>query len=275
MKKLFVSLFAVFLSFGFFAAEADARRFGGGGSFGMQRSAPVQRSAPAPAPKQPAAAANPAGRSGMWGAIGGLAAGLGLAALFSHLGFGEEMGSFILIALLVFAAVLIFRRLTRGAAAPGSSNRMAYAGNAPTAETPVRHGAAVASGGGAVQAHDDFDDVAFARQAKLNFIRLQTAYDEGNLEDIRSFTSPEVFAEVRMQLEERGGAAQKTDVVELDAEVIEVATESNRYVVSVRFTGLIREEAETAPTAFDEIWHLTKPVTGDAGWVISGIQQSH
>lgn len=275
MKKLFVSLFAVFLSFGFFAAEADARRFGGGGSFGMQRSAPVQRSAPAPAPKQPAAATNPAGRSGMWGAIGGLAAGLGLAALFSHLGFGEEMGSFILIALLVFAAVLIFRRLTRGAAAPASSNRMAYAGNASAPETAVRHGAAVASAGGAVQAHDDFDDVAFARQAKLNFIRLQTAYDEGNLEDIRSFTSPEVFAEVRMQLEERGGAAQKTDVVELDAEVIEVATEANRYVVSVRFTGLIREEAETPPAAFDEIWHLTKPVNGDAGWVISGIQQSH
>lgn len=274
MKKLFVSLFAVFLSFGFFAAEADARRFGGGGSFGMQRSAPVQRSAPAPAPKQPAAATNPAGRSGMWGAIGGLAAGLGLAALFSHLGFGEEMGSFILIALLVFAAVLIFRRLTRGAAAPGSSNHMAYAGNAPGADTPARQGAAVASGGG-VQAHDDFDDVAFARQAKLNFIRLQTAYDEGNLEDIRSFTAPEVFAEVRMQLEERGGAAQKTDVIELDAEVIEVTTEANRYVVSVRFTGLIREEADTPPAAFDEIWHLTKPVDGDAGWVISGIQQSH
>jgi len=267
MKKLFVSLFAVFLTMGFFAQEADARRFGGGSSFGMQRSAPVQRSAPATPAKQPAAT-NPAGRSGIWGAVGGLAAGLGLAALFSHLGFGEEMGSFILIALLVFAAVMIFRRIAGGAQT--ASNRMAYAGyngnDRATPNTPLT---------GSASTNDAFDEDAFARQAKLNFIRLQTAYDEGNLEDIRAFTSPEVFAEVRMQYEERGGAAQKTDVVELNAEVIEVAEEGNRYVVSVRFTGLIREEAGAAPAPFDEIWHLTKPSAGEAGWVVSGIQQAH
>ena len=269
MKNLFVSFFAVFLTFGFFAQEADARRFGGGGSFGMQRSAPVNRTAPAPAPKQPATA-NPAGRSGVWGAIGGLAAGPGLAALFSHLGFGEEMGSFILIALLVFAGVMIFRRLTGGS--PANANKMAYAGYNPHDEQHIATSAAQA---GAGAQRDGFDEAAFARQAKLNFIRLQTAYDEGNLEDIRAFTSPEVFAEVRMQYEERGGASQKTDVVELNAEVLEVAQEGSRYVVSVRFSGLIREESNTAPAPFDEIWHLTKPLEGDGGWVVSGIQQSH
>jgi len=270
MKKLFLSLFALFLSFGFFAQEADARRFGGGGSFGMQRSAPIQRSAPAPTPRQPATT-NPTGRSGVWGALGGLAAGLGLAALFSHLGFGDEFGSFVLIALLVFAAVMLFRRLT-GSAQSGA-NRMAYAGyeQAPRSATSGDKSAGVTS----ATAGEDFDEAGFARQAKLNFIRLQAAYDEGNLEDIRAFTSPEVFAEVRMQYDERGGATQKTDVVELNAEVIEVDREGTRYVVSVRFTGLIREELNSPPVAFDEIWHLTKPVEGDAGWVVSGIQQSH
>lgn len=204
----------------------------------------------------------------MWGAVGGLAAGLGLAALFSHLGLGEEMASFFLIALLVFAAVMIFRRLTGGAQA--SPQRMAYAGMEPPQgqpQSPVVTDGAISG--------EHFDEAAFSRQARLNFIRLQTAYDEGNLEDIRSFTSPEVFAEVRMQYEERGGATQKTDVVQLEAEVIEVAREGQRYVVSVRFNGLIREEADAPPAAFDEIWHLTKPIEGDAGWVVSGIQQSH
>jgi len=264
MTKLFVSLFAVFLAVGFIVQDAEARRFGGGGSFGIQRSAPIKRVAPTTAPAQPTTAS---GQRGVWGAIGGLAAGLGLAALFSHLGLGEEMASFFMVALLVFAAVMIFRRLASG---PQSSQQsMAYAGHQGPGHQATMEAVTSTVDGRA------FDEAAFARQAKLNFIRLQAAYDEGNLEDIRAFTSPEVFAEVRMQYEERGGASQKTDVLELNAEVIEVAREGHRYVVSVRFTGLIREDVDTSPAPFDEIWHLTKPVDGDGGWVVSGIQQTH
>ncbi|HMU17267.1 MAG TPA: Tim44-like domain-containing protein, partial [Thauera aminoaromatica] len=119
-----------------------------------------------------------------------------------------------------------------------------------------------------------FDAEGFARQAKLNFIRLQAANDAGNLDDLREFTTPEVFAELCMQVNERKGAGQRTDVVELNAQVIDVAEENDRYVVSVRFSGLLREQAEAAPEAFDEIWHLSKPLAGSGGWLIAGIQQS-
>jgi predicted lipid-binding transport protein (Tim44 family) len=118
-----------------------------------------------------------------------------------------------------------------------------------------------------------FDAEGFARQAKLNFIRLQAANDSGNLDDLREFTTPEVFAELKMQLAERRGAEQRTDVVELNANVVEVAEEAGRYVVSVRFSGLLREEAGAAPSPFDEIWHLTKSIAGGSGWVVAGIQQ--
>jgi len=93
------------------------------------------------------------------------------------------------------------------------------------------------------------------------------------LEDIRAFTTPEVFAEIRMQLAERGSTPQRTDVVELNAEVLEVAEENGQYIVSVRYSGLLREEVDAAPAPFDEIWHLTKPVSGARGWLIAGIQQ--
>ena len=63
-------------------------------------------------------------------------------------------------------------------------------------------------------------------------------------------------------------------MVELNADVIDVAEEDNRYIVSVRFTGLLREEADAAPAPFDEIWHLTKPRNGSGGWLIAGIQQA-
>ena len=59
----------------------------------------------------------------------------------------------------------------------------------------------------------------------------------------------------------------------LDAEVLDVTTENGLHIVSVRFSGLMREGA-SEPQPFKELWHLEKPVDGRSGWVISGIQQA-
>ena len=59
----------------------------------------------------------------------------------------------------------------------------------------------------------------------------------------------------------------------LNAEVLDVATEGDAHVVSVRFSGLIREQAEGNPEPFSEVWHLEKPVNGRSGWLVAGIQQ--
>ncbi|HEX6736579.1 MAG TPA: Tim44-like domain-containing protein, partial [Azonexus sp.] len=119
----------------------------------------------------------------------------------------------------------------------------------------------------------DFDAEGFVRNAKVNFIRLQAANDAGNLDDIREFTSPEMFAEIKMAIGERKGASQETDVVHLDAQVIDVAEETGRYIVSVHFSGQIREDKNGPVEHFSEIWHMTKPIDGSRGWVIAGIQQ--
>jgi predicted lipid-binding transport protein (Tim44 family) len=288
VKTFLISLFAVFLSFGFAMQDAEARRMGGSKSFGMQRTAPTKQEAtPATQPTQtqtataptkpataPATATTPKKNSWM-GPIAGLAAGLGLAALFSHLGMGEEMASFLMLALLAMAAFMLFRFfMRRNAPAPA----MQYAGMPRaenTSDTPAAFDATPSmSNGRAVREFPPgFDADAFAREAKLNFIRLQAAFDAGNLDDLRAFTSPEVFAEIRMQLAERGDAMQTTDVVSINAEVLEAVDEGDQHVVSVRFTGLIREAADQAAMPLDEIWHLAKPARGQGGWVIAGIQQ--
>lgn len=283
MKTFLISLFAVFLSLSFATHDAEARRMGGSKSFGMQRTAPAKQSATSTAqptqstaaPTKPATTptAAPAPKRSWMGPLAGLAAGLGLAALFSHFGMGGEMASFLMLALLAMAAFMLFRVfMRRNAPAPA----LQYAGM-PSAGAPAAFDAAPSaamSGGDAAGAFPPgFDADAFAREAKLNFIRLQAAFDAGNLDDLRAFTSPEVFAEVRMQLAERGDAAQTTDVVSINAEVLEAVDEGNQHVVSVRFTGLVREAADQAAMPLDEIWHLTKPVSGQGGWVIAGIQQ--
>ena len=41
----------------------------------------------------------------------------------------------------------------------------------------------------------------------------------------------------------------------------------------MRFSGMIRENPDAQPEAFQEIWNLAKPVSGATGWVLAGIQQ--
>jgi predicted lipid-binding transport protein (Tim44 family) len=274
MKRILISLFAVFISFAFIMPDAEARRMGGSKSFGMQRTAPARQDAtPTPQRQQQSTAPNTAPQKRSWmGPIAGLAAGLGLAALFSHLGMGAEMANFLMLAMLAMVAFMLFRLfMRRNSPAPA----MQYAGmpqNTPAAldQTPATFGGSRAAGA----FPPGFDADAFAREAKLNFIRLQAAFDAGNLEDLRAFTTPEVFAEIRMQLAERGDTAQMTDVMTLDAEVLEAVDEGSRHVVSVRFAGLVREAADQDAIPLEEVWHLTKPASGQGGWVIAGIQQA-
>ena len=308
MKKLLSMLAVVFtLSLSTVAMDAEAaKRMGSGKSLGTQRQATPDKAPGAPA--QSAAATAGAGaaaaapkRSWM-GPIAGIAAGLGLAALASHLGFGDELASMLLIGLLaaaVMVAIGFFMRKRAAAqrqtssGAGGMQYAQAQAGNrgdmdganrpdvlAPAYKTAMPAGSSgsglgIGSGlGQATRIPADFDTAGFERNAKVNFIRLQAANDVGNLDDIRQFTTPEMFAELKMELAERGTATQKTDVVSINAEVIEVDEDADRYVVSVRFTGVMRDGSGEPDESFSEVWHLMKLRQGVTGWVLSGIQQA-
>ena len=302
MKRIAIALFAVVMGVGLMVQDAEAaKRLGGGKSSGISRDSTVMKrdaipakpaaapAATAPAAGAPAAAAPAAAaQSGMsrWmGPLAGLAAGIGLAALFSHLGMGEGMANIVMMLLLgaaVFFAVRWFLgRRQPAAAQPAMQYAGAGAGNATPADfTPARFessgvggGATATAAAAAANIPADFDVDGFLRQAKLNFIRLQAANDRGDMEDVRQFCSPEMAAEIQMQFQERNQLAQETDVVQLDAELLDVSTEANRALASVRFSGLIREEANAAPEVFSEVWHLSKPLDGSQGWQIAGIQQ--
>lgn len=294
MKKL-LSLLAVALTLGLGAAhmDAEAKRMGSGRSLGMQRQATPPSKAPDATPNAAPAAGAAAGAAAApkrnWmGPLAGLAAGLGLAALASHLGFGEGFANLLMIGLLVMVAFAAFRFfMAKRAASQGGG--MAYAGAGAGAGSPNNsfrmptnpaQAGGTSVGGSMIGANlqgaqpripADFDVAAFERNAKVNYIRLQAANDTGNLDDIRQFTSPEMFAELQMDIRDRNGATQQTDVMSLNAQVLEVAEESGSYVVSVRFTGELREDGVVGPV--NEIWHLTKPRQGNGGWTLAGIQQ--
>ena len=120
---------------------------------------------------------------------------------------------------------------------------------------------------------EGFDLPAFERVAKMIFIRLQAANDKGDLDDLRQFTTPEMFAAIRLDLQERGNEAQQTDVEKVDAKVVDYAVEDGKQIVSVRFQGVVREETGAVAVPFDEVWHLVKPEGPSGAWAIAGIQQ--
>jgi len=147
-------------------------------------------------------------------------------------------------------------------------------GDAGSAPAAMPSAAAVASvQATAPELPEGFDVPAFERIAKMIFIRLQAANDAGDLEDLRRFTTPEMFAELRIDLQDRAGAGQHTDVERVEARIVDFATEEGRQIVSVRFQGRIREDAESVD--FDEVWHLSKPEGEGSQWAIAGIQQAN
>ncbi len=283
MKRFLFSLFALVLTAGFVIDDAEARRLGGGRSTGMQRQAAPDKPATPPAAQQAAPATNPAAAAGArkpmspwFGALAGLAAGLGLAYLF-----GEQLGTILMIMLLAVAGIAVVGLLARAflkpraQTAPGGM-QFAHLGNETvSAPPPSQSGVALPDFRSqfAPRIPAGFNADAFLREAKKSFLALQEANDRGNVEGIRDLVTDEMFDHLKRDIAERGAARQATDVVSLEARLLELVTESGMHWASIRFSGLIREEAGAAPQAFEEIWNLQKPERGDGGWMLAGIQQ--
>jgi len=312
MKRILLSIVMVLAGAVAMAPDVDAKRLGGGGSSGMKRDMPA-RTTPDSTPAQqtpnqstatpaqqnaaPVAGAAAAPKRSWLGPVAGLAAGLGLAALMSHMGLGAEFANILMLILLAAVAFFVVRWLLRrfapkdaGVPAQGLQFSGMSAGASAKAEPLMQRNALPASepvlptathplpGSTATPQRPavppGFDSAAFERVAKLIFIRMQAANDVADAQDLRRFTTPEMFAVVQLDLQGRQGSAQQTDVVQLDAQVIDVGEEDAQQIVSVRFHGLIREQKDAPAEPFDEIWHLVRPVDGSREWAIAGIAQT-
>lgn len=329
MKYLALMVLAVALvATGF---DAEAKRLGGGKSFGRQSNNVTQRDAAppaAPTPAQPgatnAAAAKPAAAPNAaaaapkrpWGAmLGGLAAGLGLAWLASSLGLGEAFGQVLLFGLLALAIMVVVGMVMRARKNAAAGNgRLAFQGAAGAAQAPSAYSpnnvgndasarpwernsmsfdssrfptSGSAEGGGVVIGSgltgtqpwgvpDGFDRESFLTQAKANFTRLQAAWDASDIASLRAMMTDEMLSEIRQQLADRethtGGGTNQTDVVMLNAQLLGIEELGEAYMASVEYSGMIREQPSAGPSPFREVWNMTKPKDGSAGWLVAGVQ---
>jgi predicted lipid-binding transport protein (Tim44 family) len=254
------------------ATDVEARRLGGGRNIGAQRNvtAPPAQTPAKPAQQQAAQGqqgaqqAAPASTGSRWAPILG---GLALGGILGYLFGGSGLFGFLLVALLAIAAVMAVRAFMQRRTQ--TSQPMQYAGMRETVQVPVASERPASAASARVPT--GFDADGFLRAAKLNFLKLQAANDAGRLEEVREFTTEELFEALKGELAQPG----RTEVTGLEAELLELATEGDQHWASVRFSGTVREAPGVAPGAFAEIWNLAKPADGSSGWLLAGIQQMH
>ncbi|HQQ69741.1 MAG TPA: Tim44-like domain-containing protein [Alicycliphilus sp.] len=261
---------------------------------------------PAAAPNAPAAAPKKP-----WGAmLGGLAAGLGLAWLANSLGLGAGFANFLMIALLALAAVVVIRLVMRsrkpaqaagtpfafqGAGAPAPAEvqlprqyNPEKVGNDASARPWEQFSASPQAGSGSMIGSAlagsqnwgvpaDFDTEGFLTAAKRNFTTLQAAWDKSDIATLRSMMTDGMLDEIRSQLTEResqrsGEHPNQTEVVMLEAQLLGIEELGDAYMASVEFSGMIREELSAGPSPFREVWNMTKPKSGNSGWLVAGLQ---
>lgn len=310
MMKRFASLLAIFMAFSFVfnVPVADAKKFGGGKSFGRSYKT-------APAPKQPAAAPqsnkqqtaqNGSSRKGMLGGLlGGLLAGGLIASLLGGGAFsGIQFMDILLIGLLAFILFKVFRSMTRAkamAAGHGNAAHFDQGFGNNNAQQPPSLGELFGKGNDVQQREMSQDagfgqassssaqsgfspsDVpmnlpqgfnlnAFMNGARDHYRTLQEAWNKNDLETMREYLDPGLFAEMKA---ERAGLSgeQHTEVMFVDAELARADYTSAVAEISVRFTGKYRDTVENVEADITDIWHLQRDLTSEnSPWLIVGIE---
>jgi len=294
MKKLItVAMIAMFGIMVSGVELAEAKRFGMGSSFGKQRmSQPKSNSFSQQkvTPQKQSAATNQRGsaRGGMMGMLGGLALGGLLGAMF----FGGAFEGINLfdIALIGGALALLFFFLRRRASTQQA--QPAYAGGQPS---PSMNDYAQNYAGNEEEIIDDsprepagtalrpeIDENHFVSAAKDIYVRMQKAWDSGDIEDVRKFCTPEIAD--RIALDMKPDNENQTEVATLNAEIADSWIESDLEWVAINYSAMLREKTLDAAGAtvddqtaeVNEVWIFQHaPKSDDPTWYLAGIQQTH
>jgi predicted lipid-binding transport protein (Tim44 family) len=119
----------------------------------------------------------------------------------------------------------------------------------------------------------DFDTDEFLRGAKAAYTRLQASWDRRDLNDIASFATEDVMRELREQAAEDPNPG-RTEIMLVNASLLEVRDEGSLRRVAVYFDVLMREDQRAArPEQVREVWHFVCSTAAGDSWKLDGIQQ--
>ena len=291
MKRIF-TVFALILTVAFVAPEVEAKKFGGGKSFGKSfKTAPVKKQQPQQTDtlrQQQQPGANQAAKSSkkglMGGLLGGLLAGGLLAAFFGGAFEGIQFMDILILGLIAFVIFKLFKTM-RGAKSTPMGHREAYAGNSPSQPQQPNQFRQQANQGGMAQEEyvstdsdvpfnlpPGFNMNAFLNGSREHYRTIQGAWNHNELAKIKEYVSPALLDDLIAERAKLEGE-QHTEVMYVDAELVRADYDSNIAQLSIKFSGRYKDRQEGVEEDITDIWHLERDLrTPNAPWLIVGIQ---
>lgn len=275
MKSKLLFMFALFIAMSLLTTVVEARRFGGGRSFGKSWSTPSRSSNSFSnfGARKPSSF-NSGKRNMFKGALMGLVAGGLIGSLLSGGGFHGLQGlDFLLIA---GAAFFIFRLFQRHkmSTSNGSSNASFYQGHS---QNNMNHASSFGSrrqstSGSTSQYPSWFNERAFVEGAKKHFMTLQQAWDQNDMQLIQTYCVADLYQSIANERAMLTGE-QNTQVLSLNAKLLDVVQEGAFVVAGVEFSAEIRSNNESVERV-REIWSIQHASNhGNGDWLIVGIDQ--
>ncbi|MGF1712436.1 TIM44-like domain-containing protein [Vibrio kagoshimensis] len=300
--KRFFSLIAIMFVTVAVTPIAEAKKFGGGKSFGKSfKTAPAQKKQNTDTIQQNQAGKTAANKSSskkglMGGILGGLLAGGLLAAFFGGAFEGIQFMDMLIMGLIAFLAFKFLRKML--GAKQGSMNQggrqPAFGGmNQNKFEQPqqpqqpnvhnfeqAQPQSQTQAGGFGFGAQSDvphnyppgFDQAAFINGSREHYRTLQGAWNHNELNTIEEYVSASLFEDLKAERNKLEGE-QNTDVMYVDAEIVRADHDASKAQLSLQFSGRYRDTAEGVEEDITDVWHLERDLTvPNAPWLIVGIQ---
>ncbi|ARU90498.1 Tim44 domain-containing protein [Pseudomonas sp. M30-35] len=277
----FISLAMVLCMAMTFSLHADAKRFGGGKSFGSAPSHQTRQAAPQSQPNAgAAAAARPAaaasGASRWLGPLAGLAAGGLLASMFMGDGFqGMQIFDFLIIGLIAF---MIFRFLAARsqAAQPHTANGAPMQREIPQSNSPAASifGNKAAASKPVINAPAWFNEQSFIAAGREHFMSLQQHWDANEMAQISEFVTPQLLEFLKRERADLGDGFQATYIDELDVQLDGVDDQSDKTIATLTFSGIAKTSRFDQGEAFSESWRLERATGENQPWIVAGIRQN-
>jgi predicted lipid-binding transport protein (Tim44 family) len=278
MQRFLSIALAMCLSLGLtMSFDAEAKRLGGGKSFGsapshQARQAPTQQSAaPTSAGRQPAAAS---GASRWLGPLAGLAAGGLLASMFMGDGFeGLQIMDMLIFGLIAF---LLFRFLAarRQQASPATANGAPMQREVSGAGSVFGGGSAAAAIKPVINAPAWFNEQSFINAGREHFLSLQQHWDANEMEKIAEFVTPQLLEFLSRERADLGDGLQSTYVDDLDVQLDGVDDLSDKTAATLTFIGIAKTSRFDQGEAFSESWRLERAAGDNQPWLVAGIRQN-
>ena len=259
--------------------DANAKRFGGGKSFGSAPSHQTRQAAPAAAAPAAAGAAAKAGGASRWlGPLAGLAAGGLLASMFMGGGFqGMQFFDILIMAVIAF---LIFRFIA--ARRRKQADMMAPAGHAPMQREAfdakpagsIFGGSAAPAARPVINAPAWFNEQNFLEAARNHFQSLQQHWDANEMDKIAEFVTPQMLDFLKRERADLGDGFQSTYIDNLTVQLDGLDDRADKTIATLTFSGLSKSSRFDQGEAFSESWNMERQQGDNQPWLVAGIRQN-